>query len=244
MVFGQSTDDRYASNEGSAGTAWLHMRLRVLHMRNVRGRGEGGADAPACRAGHQHRALALPQQCLSAAQATSTEAWIYRNRGTREAIVSFRGTSDPQDMMTDACMALAAFSPGQRPGSRSPEEVADSLSQEELEQGPLGGIFKSIKVSTSAAPPHPNKFCCERPGTAVPMDKRDAGAPESMPSSLKRRRYHLEQNLAWQAPTRRGGKQASATAQRVCHLQGECQRATICTVAISELVGSPWNCKP
>ena len=81
------------------------------------------------------------------AQATSTEAWIYRNRASREAIVSFRGTSDPQDMMTDACMALAAFSPGDRPDSRSPEEVADSLSQAELEQGPLGGIFKSIKVT-------------------------------------------------------------------------------------------------
>ena len=83
---------------------------------------------------------------LSAGQATSTEAWIYRNRASREAIVSFRGTSDPQDMMTDACMALAAFSPGDRPDSRSPEEVANSLSQKELEQGPLGGIFKSIKV--------------------------------------------------------------------------------------------------
>ena len=29
-------------------------------------------------------------------QATSTEAWIYRNNSTREAVVSFRGTSDPQ----------------------------------------------------------------------------------------------------------------------------------------------------
>ena len=29
-------------------------------------------------------------------QATSTEAWIYRNNTTREAVVSFRGTSDPQ----------------------------------------------------------------------------------------------------------------------------------------------------
>ena len=84
---------------------------------------------------------------LGAGQATSTEAWIYRNRASQEAIVSFRGTSDPQDMMTDACMALAAFSPGQRPDSRSPEEVADCLSQAELEQGPLGGIFKSIKVA-------------------------------------------------------------------------------------------------
>ena len=92
------------------------------------------------------------------AQATSTEAWIYRNRASREAIISFRGTSDPQDMMTDACMALAAFSPGDRPDSRSPEEVADSLSQAELEQGPLGGIFKSIKVAFPASISHPQQL--------------------------------------------------------------------------------------
>ena len=85
--------------------------------------------------------------CCSVWQATSTEAWIYRNNSTREAIVSFRGTSDPKDMMTDAAMSLAAFSPGQRPDSRSPEDVANSLSDEELENGPLGGIFKGIKVT-------------------------------------------------------------------------------------------------
>jgi hypothetical protein len=50
-------------------------------------------------------------------------------------------------MMTDAAMSLSAFSPGQRPDSRSPEDVANSLSDEELENGPLGGIFKGIKVS-------------------------------------------------------------------------------------------------
>ena len=49
--------------------------------------------------------------------------------------------------MTDAAMSLSAFTPGQRPDSRSPEEVADGLSTEELENGPLGGIFKSIKAS-------------------------------------------------------------------------------------------------
>ena len=85
--------------------------------------------------------------CHSVWQATSTEAWIYRNNSTREAIVSFRGTSDPKDMMTDAAMSLAAFSPGQRPDSRSPEDVANGLSDEELENGPLGGIFKGIKVT-------------------------------------------------------------------------------------------------
>ncbi len=85
-------------------------------------------------------------ECHSVMQATSTEAWIYRNNKSREAIVSFRGTSDPKDMMTDAAMSLSAFSPGQRPNSRTPEEVADSLSDKELEDGPLGGIFKGIKV--------------------------------------------------------------------------------------------------
>ena len=39
----------------------------------------------------------------SAAQATSTEVWIYRNQATREAIVSFRGTSDPQVAAPAAC---------------------------------------------------------------------------------------------------------------------------------------------
>ena len=56
--------------------------------------------------------------------------------------------SQMQDMMTDAAMSLSAFSPGQRPDSRSPADVANSLSDEELENGPLGGIFKGIKVST------------------------------------------------------------------------------------------------
>lgn len=47
-------------------------------------------------------------------QATSTEVWIYRNSSLREAVVAFRGTSNPQDMMTDASLALSAFSPGHR----------------------------------------------------------------------------------------------------------------------------------
>ena len=49
--------------------------------------------------------------------------------------------------MTDAAMSLEAFTPGKRPDSRSPEDVANSLSDEELENGPLGGIFKGIKAS-------------------------------------------------------------------------------------------------
>ena len=49
-------------------------------------------------------------------QTTSTEAWIYRNGETREAVIAFRGTSNPQDMMTDASLSLSTFSPGDRSG--------------------------------------------------------------------------------------------------------------------------------
>jgi hypothetical protein len=48
------------------------------------------------------------------AQATSTEVWLYRNREAREAVIAFRGTSNPQDMATDASLSLSAFSPGDR----------------------------------------------------------------------------------------------------------------------------------
>lgn len=73
--------------------------------------------------------------------------WIYRNQQTREAVIAFRGTSNPQDMMTDAALAMSAFSPGHRSGgSKSPDDVAAELSDEEVLQGPLGGIFASIKV--------------------------------------------------------------------------------------------------
>ena len=41
--------------------------------------------------------------------------WLYRNREAREAVIAFRGTSNPQDMMTDASLSLSAFSPGDRP---------------------------------------------------------------------------------------------------------------------------------
>ncbi|EIE18845.1 alpha/beta-hydrolase [Coccomyxa subellipsoidea C-169] len=79
-------------------------------------------------------------------RATSTEVWIYRNQQTREAVIAFRGTSNPQDMMTDAALAMSAFSPGHRSGgSKSPNDVAAELSDEEVLQGPLGGIFASIK---------------------------------------------------------------------------------------------------
>lgn len=81
-----------------------------------------------------------------AVQATSTEVWTYRNQKTKEAVISFRGTSNPQDMMTDAALAMSAFSPGHREGSKPPHEVAAELSDEELMEGPLGGLFRGIKV--------------------------------------------------------------------------------------------------
>ena len=57
---------------------------------------------------------------LPDAQATSTEVWIYRNEQTKEAVIAFRGTSNPKDMMTDAALAMSAFSVGHRSsGSRS-----------------------------------------------------------------------------------------------------------------------------
>ncbi|KAK9918553.1 hypothetical protein WJX75_004940 [Coccomyxa subellipsoidea] len=79
-------------------------------------------------------------------RATSTEVWIYRNEQTKEAVIAFRGTSNPKDMMTDAALAMSAFSVGHRSsGSRSPDDVAAELSDEEVLQGPLGGIFAGIK---------------------------------------------------------------------------------------------------
>ncbi len=79
-------------------------------------------------------------------QATSTEVWIYRNEKTKEAVIAFRGTSNPQDMMTDAALAMSAFSPGDRQPGKAPDEVAAELSDEDVMKGPLGGIFQGIKV--------------------------------------------------------------------------------------------------
>ena len=62
--------------------------------------------------GFGRRADKLPTLCCG--QATSTEVWLYRNREAREAVIAFRGTSNPQDMMTDASLSLSAFSPGDR----------------------------------------------------------------------------------------------------------------------------------
>ncbi|BDA48953.1 probable phospholipase A1 EG1, chloroplastic/mitochondrial at C-terminar half [Coccomyxa sp. Obi] len=86
-------------------------------------------------------------------RATSTEVWIYRNEKTKEAVIAFRGTSNPQDMMTDAALAMSAFSPGDRQPGRAPDEVAAELSDEDVMKGPLGGIFQGIKSMESVRIP-------------------------------------------------------------------------------------------
>lgn len=67
---------------------------------------------PALHAGAHCRGERALHVC--GAQATSTEVWLYRNREAREAVIAFRGTSNPQDFITDASLSLSAFSPGNR----------------------------------------------------------------------------------------------------------------------------------
>ena len=50
-------------------------------------------------------------------------------------------------MLTDVALDLAAFNPPGR-SSRSPDEVAEEMSEEEVENGPLGGLYKGMKVGT------------------------------------------------------------------------------------------------
>lgn len=64
-----------------------------------------------------------------------------------EIVIAFRGTSTPVDMIKDAVFDLAAFSPGNRPKSKGPEEVAEEVSDEELEEGGMGGFLKFAEVS-------------------------------------------------------------------------------------------------
>ena len=78
-------------------------------------------------------------------QKTDTEAWVYVN-DDHEIVIAFRGTASPADMVKDALVDLAAFSPGNRPDSRQPEQVAEEVSDEELEEGPMGGFLKTAKV--------------------------------------------------------------------------------------------------
>lgn len=78
-------------------------------------------------------------------QLTDTEVWVYRSVAKKQIVISFRGTASPRDMLTDMALDLAAFNPPGRT-SRSPEEVAESMSEEEVENGPLGGLYKGMKV--------------------------------------------------------------------------------------------------
>lgn len=81
-------------------------------------------------------------------QQTDTEVWIYRCLERKQIVISFRGTSSPKDMLTDAALDLAAFNPGGSRQSRPPEDVAEEMSEEELENGPLGGLYKGMKVGS------------------------------------------------------------------------------------------------
>ncbi len=102
-------------------------------------------------------------------QAADTEVWVYRNKDKREAVFAFRGTSSPQDMMTDSAFTLAAYCPGDRPPSRSPEEVAAEIADEDVKEGPMKKIFSAVDVSASARTPPPLcPFCsCRSPTSRV-----------------------------------------------------------------------------
>lgn len=79
-------------------------------------------------------------------QESDTEVWLFKSTEERQIVIAFRGTSTPKDMLTDMALDLAAFNPAGKNNSRTPEEVAEELSDEELEKGPLGGLFKSVKA--------------------------------------------------------------------------------------------------
>ncbi|KAK9813880.1 hypothetical protein WJX73_003222 [Symbiochloris irregularis] len=79
---------------------------------------------------------------------TDTEGWVFVN-DNHEIVVAFRGTSSPADMIKDAVFDLAAFSPGNRPKSKGPEEVAEEVSDEDLEKGGMGGFLKFAEMIDS-----------------------------------------------------------------------------------------------
>lgn len=82
-------------------------------------------------------------------QGQDIESWIYRNIDDREAIISFRGTMTTGHMLTDIDLDLAAFNPGGRRESRSPEEVSDEIPDEEILKGPLEPLMNMCKVVPS-----------------------------------------------------------------------------------------------
>ena len=56
----------------------------------------------------------------------------------------------PADMAFDAIVDLAAFSPGNRPDTRSPEQVAEEVPDSELAESSMGGFFKFAEVGSFA----------------------------------------------------------------------------------------------
>lgn len=75
--------------------------------------------------------------------------WIYKSAAQKQIVISFRGTASPRDMLTDMALDLAAFNPEGGRTSRSPDEVAEEMSEEEVEKGPLGGLYKGMKVTST-----------------------------------------------------------------------------------------------
>ena len=53
-----------------------------------------------------------------------------------------RCVQSPADMAFDAIVDLAAFAPGDRPDTRSPEQVAEEVPDSELAKSSMGGFFK------------------------------------------------------------------------------------------------------
>ena len=72
---------------------------------------------------------------------------MYRSTEAKQIVISFRGTVSPKDMLTDMALDLAAFDPADKKDVRSPDEVAEDMSEEEMENGPLGGLYKGMKVT-------------------------------------------------------------------------------------------------
>ena len=63
----------------------------------------------------------------------------------------------PVDMAFDAIVDLAAFAPGNRPDTRSPEQVAEEVPDSELAESSMGGFFKFAQVCpVLALNPGPN----------------------------------------------------------------------------------------
>ena len=87
-------------------------------------------------------------RCWVDLQGQDIEAWIFRNIDDHEIVLSFRGTMTPGHMLTDIDLDLAVFNPGGRRESRSPEDVADEIPDEEIIKGPLEPLMNMAKVGS------------------------------------------------------------------------------------------------